>query len=65
MFGRNINVRGGVAPVRAYLPELLDDVLEGILDPSPVFTGTVGLTDIATGYAQMDSRQQIKVMVRP
>ena len=65
MFRRNVNVRGGVAPVRSYLPELLNDVLEGILDPSPVFTGTVSLTDIATGYADMDSRKEIKVMVRP
>src|SRR5665648_892923 len=37
MFGRNIAVRGGVAPVRAYLPELMAEVLVGALDPSPVF----------------------------
>jgi threonine dehydrogenase-like Zn-dependent dehydrogenase len=65
MFGRNINVRGGVAPVRSFLPELLDDVLDGTLDPSAVFTETVTLTDIARGYAEMDSRRQIKVLVKP
>jgi threonine dehydrogenase-like Zn-dependent dehydrogenase len=65
LFDRNITVRGGVAPVRTYLPALLDDVLEGVLDPSPVFTETITLTDIARGYAEMDSRQQIKVLVKP
>ena len=65
MFERNVNVRGGVAPVRIYLPELLADVLDGSLDPSPVFTSSVPLTDIATGYAAMDSRSEIKVLVRP
>ncbi len=37
LFGRNVSVGGGVAPVRAYLPELLADVVAGTLDPSPVF----------------------------
>ena len=65
MFDRNVNVRGGVAPTRRYLPELLDDVLAGALDPSPVFTTTMPLTDIAQAYAAMDNRSQIKVLVRP
>lgn len=37
MFGRNIALRGGIAPVRTYIPELLRDVLGGAIDPSPVF----------------------------
>ena len=65
MFGRNVNVRGGVAPVRVYLPELLADVVDGSLDAARVFTSAVSLTDIATGYAAMDSRSEIKVLVRP
>jgi threonine dehydrogenase-like Zn-dependent dehydrogenase len=65
MFDRNVNVRGGVAPTRRYLPALLDDVLAGALDPSPVFTTTMPLTDIAQAYAAMDNRSQIKVLVRP
>jgi threonine dehydrogenase-like Zn-dependent dehydrogenase len=65
LFDRNVNVHGGVAPTRTYLPELLDDVLEGALDPSPVFTSTVPLDDIAAGYAAMDTRTAIKVLVRP
>ena len=65
LFGANIGVRGGVAPVRRYLPELLDGVLAGLLDPSPVFTSSVSLTDIAAGYRAMDERTEIKVLVRP
>ncbi len=65
MFGDNISLRGGVAPVRAYLPELLEDVLQGRLDPAPVLNLTVDLDDIAKGYDAMDSRTAIKVMVTP
>ena len=65
MFGRNVSVRGGVAPARVYLPELLDDVLAGTLDPGPVFTSTVPLGDIALGYDDMDQRRSIKVLVKP
>lgn len=65
MFSDNISLRGGVAPVRAYIPELLDDVLQGRLDPGPVLDMTVDLDDIAKGYDAMDSRRAIKVMVKP
>ena len=44
---------------------MLADVLDGTLDPSPVFTSSVALSDIGTGYAAMDSRTEIKVLVRP
>lgn len=40
MFDRDLTLRGGVAPVRAYLPGLLPDVLDGAIDPSPVFDRT-------------------------
>ena len=65
MFASNIGLRGGLAPARAYLPELLADVLAGKLDPSPVLDVTVSLAEVAAGYAAMDQRQAIKVMVRP
>jgi len=65
MFGENIALRGGVAPVRAYAEELLADVLSGKLDPSPVFDLTVDLADVPKGYAAMDDRTSIKVLVRP
>ncbi|MFJ6698426.1 zinc-dependent alcohol dehydrogenase family protein [Streptomyces sp. NPDC091272] len=65
MFGRNIALRGGVAPVRTYLPELLTDVLDGTIDPSPVFDLTVGLDEVADGYRAMDDRTALKVLVKP
>jgi threonine dehydrogenase-like Zn-dependent dehydrogenase len=55
--------RGGVAPVRAYIPELLADVLAGRLDPSPVLDLTVDLAGVPEGYRAMDAREAIKVMV--
>lgn len=65
LFGENIGLVGGVAPVRAYLPELLADVLDGKLDPSPVLDLEVGLEGVPDGYKAMDERRAIKVMVRP
>jgi threonine dehydrogenase-like Zn-dependent dehydrogenase len=63
MFTRNVGLRGGVAPVRAYLPELLEDVAAGTLDPSPLLDLTVDLDGVAKGYAAMDQRTAIKVMI--
>lgn len=63
MFGRNLALGGGVAPVRAYLPELLADVLAGRLDPSPVFDLTIGLDSVPGGYAAMDERRAIKPLI--
>lgn len=65
LFTDNITLAGGVAPVRAYADELLEDVLGGTLDPAPVFTKTVSLDDIADGYRAMDEREAVKVLVRP
>ncbi len=65
LFTDNITLRGGVAPVRAYAEELMDDVLGGTLDPSPVFTKTVDLGGVPEGYRAMDEREAIKVLVRP
>ncbi|MER7664336.1 zinc-dependent alcohol dehydrogenase family protein [Streptomyces sp. NPDC096193] len=65
MFDRNISLRGGVAPVRAYIPELLPDVLDGSLDPSPVFDLSVGLDGVPAGYRAMDERTALKVLVKP
>ena len=62
---QNITITGGVAPARAYLPELLQDVIAGTLDPSPVLDMTVGLDGVPAGYAAMDDRSAIKVLVRP
>jgi hypothetical protein len=65
LFSSNITVGGGVAPVRAYIPELLDDVLAGRLDPGPVFDATYALDDVADAYRDMDSRRVIKPLLRP
>jgi threonine dehydrogenase-like Zn-dependent dehydrogenase len=54
-----------VAPARAYIPELLADTVAGKLDASAVLDLTVDLEGVPNGYAAMDSREAIKVMVRP
>ena len=61
---RDIGLRGGVAPVRRYIPELLPDVLEGRIDPGRVFDFQTDLDGIAEGYAAMDERRAIKSLVR-
>ncbi len=63
LFRENRTLRGGVAPVRAYAEDLLADVLQGTLDPSPIFTKTVGLDGVPEGYRAMDEREAIKVLV--
>jgi threonine dehydrogenase-like Zn-dependent dehydrogenase len=63
MFGNNIALVGGVAPARAYIPELLADVAAGRLDASPVLDLVVGLDGVPDGYAAMDGRSAIKVLV--
>jgi len=65
MFGRNVGVAGGMAPVRKYLPELLDLTLSGEIDPSPVFDLTLPLDRAAEGYQAMDERRAIKVLLEP
>jgi threonine dehydrogenase-like Zn-dependent dehydrogenase len=52
-----------VAPVRAYIPELLPDVLDGTVDASPVFDMTVDIEGIPDGYKAMDERTALKVLV--
>jgi threonine dehydrogenase-like Zn-dependent dehydrogenase len=63
-FSHNIGLVGGMAPVRAYIPELLVDVLEGTIDPGRLFDFRGGLDDIPAGYAAMDERRAIKAMAR-
>jgi threonine dehydrogenase-like Zn-dependent dehydrogenase len=65
LFGTNVGVAGGVAPVRAYLPELLDDVLAGTIDPGRVFDLTLPLEQTPEAYGAMDERRAIKVLLRP
>jgi threonine dehydrogenase-like Zn-dependent dehydrogenase len=64
MFFRTIGVRGGGAPVRIYMPELLDDVLEGRINPGRVLDYETDLDGIGDAYAAMDERRAIKSLVR-
>ncbi|TMD84930.1 MAG: zinc-binding dehydrogenase [Chloroflexi bacterium] len=61
---RNIGLRGGVAPVRRYIPELLDDVVEGRINPGRVFDFETDLDGIGEAYAAMDERRAIKSLLR-
>jgi threonine dehydrogenase-like Zn-dependent dehydrogenase len=63
-FYNNVTVGGGPAPVRAYMDELLPDVLEGRIEPGRVFDRTIGLDEVPDGYRAMDDREAIKVMVK-
>jgi len=64
-FYNNVTVSGGPAPARAYIEELLPDVLEGRIEPGRVFDRSVGLDEVPDGYRAMNEREAIKVMVRP
>ena len=61
---RNIGLRGGVSPARAYIPELLDDVLDGRINPGRVFDFETDLDHIAEAYKAMDERRAIKSLIR-
>jgi threonine dehydrogenase-like Zn-dependent dehydrogenase len=64
IFFRNVGWRGGPAPARVYIPELLDDVLEGRINPGRVLDYETHLEGIADAYAAMDERRAIKSLVR-
>jgi threonine dehydrogenase-like Zn-dependent dehydrogenase len=64
-FYRNITIAGGPAPVRAYIEELLPDVLEGRIEPGRVFDRVTDLDGVPDGYRAMNDRESIKVMIAP
>ena len=64
-FYNNVTVSGGPAPVRAYIEELLPDILEGRIEPGRVFDRVVGLDGVPDGYRAMNERGAIKVLVEP
>jgi threonine dehydrogenase-like Zn-dependent dehydrogenase len=63
LFGKNVTLTGGPAPVRAYIDEVLPTVLDGTITPGKVFDRTIGLEDVPAGYKAMDDREALKVMV--
>jgi len=65
MFSKNVGLAGGVAPVRRYLPELLDLVTNGTVNPGLVFDSVLPLSEVAEGYRAMDERRSIKVLLQP
>jgi threonine dehydrogenase-like Zn-dependent dehydrogenase len=63
LFGRNITLTGGPAPVRAYVDELLPGILDGTVDPGKVFDRTVSLDEAPAAYQAMDDRNALKVLI--
>jgi threonine dehydrogenase-like Zn-dependent dehydrogenase len=62
-FYNNVTIAGGPAPVRAYIEELLPDVLEGRIEPGRVFDRVTNLDGVPDGYRAMNEREALKVMI--
>ncbi|HYN09034.1 MAG TPA: zinc-dependent alcohol dehydrogenase family protein [Vicinamibacterales bacterium] len=62
-FYSNVTISGGPAPVRAYVEELLPDVLEGRIQPGRVFDRVTNIDGVPDGYRAMDDREAIKVLI--
>ena len=65
LFFSHIHLHGGPAPVRRFLPELIDLVWNGKINPGKVFDLTLPLDQVAEGYRAMDERRAIKTLLRP
>ncbi|PRX65287.1 threonine dehydrogenase-like Zn-dependent dehydrogenase [Nonomuraea fuscirosea] len=65
LFLRNIRLAGGPAPVRAYIEELMPDILNGSIEPGKVFDTTIGLDAVPVAYQDMAARKSLKVLVKP
>ncbi|MDT7800486.1 MAG: hypothetical protein QOI78_3919 [Actinomycetota bacterium] len=65
LFFSHVGLRGGPAPVRRYLPDLIDRVLTGHINPGTVFDLTLPLEQVAEGYRAMDERRAIKALLTP
>ena len=64
-FLRNVTLTGGVAPARAYIEQLLPDVLDGTVEPGKVFDQPFDLDGVPDGYRAMADREALKALVRP
>ncbi len=62
-FYHNLTIAGGPAPARAYIPELLPDVLDGRIEPGRVFDQITNLDGVPDGYRAMNDREAIKVLI--
>ena len=65
LFFAHVHLHGGPAPVRRFLPKLIDLVLNGKVDPGKVFDLALPLDQVAEGYRAMDERRAIKTLLQP
>jgi threonine dehydrogenase-like Zn-dependent dehydrogenase len=65
LFFTHVRLHGGPAPVRNYLPKLIELVLSGKINPGKVFDLALPLDQVAEGYRAMDERRAIKTLLRP
>jgi threonine dehydrogenase-like Zn-dependent dehydrogenase len=65
LFAPNVRLAGGPAPVRAYINELMPDILDGTINPGKVFDVTTDLDGVAAGYRAMSDRKALKVLIKP
>ena len=65
LFFAEVHLLGGPAPVRRYLPELIDLIWNRTIDPGKVFDLTLPLDQVAEGYRAMDERRAIKTLLLP
>ena len=65
LFYAHVRLHGGPAPVRRFLPELIDLIWNRTIDPGKVFDLTLPLDQVAEGYRAMDERRAIKTLLRP
>ena len=65
LFFRHVHLHGGPAPVRRYLPKLIDLILNGKINPGKVFDLVLPLDQVAEGYRAMDERRAIKALLQP
>ncbi|WP_433868507.1 zinc-binding dehydrogenase [Saccharopolyspora sp. CA-218241] len=65
LFRHNIRLAGGPAPVRAYIEELMPDILDGSIEPGKVFDATTDLDGVPAGYQDMADRTSLKVLIKP
>jgi len=65
LFFSHVHLHGGPAPVRRFLPELIDLIWNRRIDPGKVFDLTLPLEQAAEGYRAMDERRAVKTLLRP
>src|SRR5213083_52418 len=63
IFFKNVTIAGGPAPARAYIEQLLPDVLEGTIEPGRVFDRVASLDEVPDGYREMNEREALKVLI--